>query len=160
KMPLLGAGYPTITDAVDDQGQSLRLPPQTRPQQTYYNGGYRSYMHTVQAQLGPSAHGKRLKMLKGVIPVTVVATQPPQITIDNLSEVKNRTFKQGTTSLFIESVSYAGSQTHVKMNVSDTTRNNGLDHSWSQTFLQRLEVVDEKGNKLQSFGGNWSGGLN
>lgn len=158
RMPLLGAGYPTITEAIDDQGQSLRLPPQPR-QQTHFHG-YRSYMHNVQAQLATSANGRRLRALKGTIPVTVVCAQRPQITVEKLHEVKNKTFKQGTTTMQIENVRYDGSQTNITMTISEAARAGSQDYTWSQTLLQRLEVVDEKGNKLQNYGGNWNGGVN
>jgi hypothetical protein len=158
KMPLLGAGQAVITEALDDQGQSLRPPPQGR--QPIQMHGYRSYMHPVQAQLGVSANGKRLKTLKGTIPVTVVASQRPLITVENLADVKNKTFKEGTTTIHIESVSHAGSQTHIRMNVTESSRAGTHDYIWLQTLQQRLEVMDEKGNKLQNQGGNWNGGMN
>lgn len=158
KMPLLGAGQPVITEALDDQGQSLRPPPQGRQGIQHY--GYRSYMHQTQAQLGISANGKRLKVLKGTIPVTVVAAQRPLITIDKLQEVKNKTFKEGTTTIHIESVSHAGSQTHIRMNITESSKAGTQDYTWSQTLMQRIEVMDEKGNKLPNYGGSLNGGAN
>ncbi len=161
KMPLYSAGMPTITEAVDDQGQDLK-PGQTANnvamrQQYYY--GYRGYMQNVNVTLNPSAQGKRLRSLKGTIPVTVIALQRPKIVVNNLTEIKNQTFKAGTTNLVIEEVNKNGDQVTIKLNISETVNRGGnnanVDYSWVNTVMQRIEVQDDKGNKLQSMSTNW-----
>src|SRR5205085_7893029 len=95
KMPLLSVRQPIFTEATDDSGQSLVLP--INPQRNYYQHGYRSYLHQNSGPLKPNAGGRKLRTLKGTIPVTVVAETKPVITIDKLADAKNKTVKEGTT---------------------------------------------------------------
>lgn len=161
KMPLYSAGMPNITEAIDDQGQDLKpttvMSNMASRQQYYY--GYRGYMQNVNVTLNPSAQGRRLKSLKGTVPVTVIALQRPKIVVNNLSEIKNQTFKAGTTTLIIEEVIKNGDQVTIKLNLSETANRGGnnanVDYSWVNTVMQRIEVQDDKGNKLQSISTNW-----
>jgi hypothetical protein len=158
RLPLLGLGQPTIAEAVDDQGQSLVLPPQGREfQGQFHHSYYRSYMQQANAPLAPSRAGKRIKILKGSIPVTVVSAQKPKITIEKLTEVKNKTFREGTSTLTIDEVTRNGAQVSIKMSVSE---GGARDYGWMNSLTQRLEVIDSRGNKYQAQGHNWNGGGN
>ncbi len=157
KLPLLGLGQPTITEALDDLDQSLVPPP--NPNNYWQPSYYRSYMQQISAPLTPSRAGRRIKVLKGVVPVTVVAATKPKIVVEKLMEVKNQSFKEGSTSITIDNVSKNGTQISIKMTISEN-RNGAHDYTWMNSLTQRLEVVDARGNKYQSYGHSWSGGNN
>lgn len=154
RMPLLSVKQPIFTEATSDTGESLLIPINPN-RNNYYHQGYRSYMHQVQGQLKPSPNARKLKTLKGVVPVTVVAQTKPIITIEKLSEAKGKTFKNGTSTLVIENITNDRGQPGIKMSLTDTTPNSPNDYAWMNSIQQRIEVYDDKGNKLQNYGGSW-----
>jgi hypothetical protein len=154
KMPLLSARPPIFTEATDDAGDSLILP--INPQRNSYHHGYRSYMHQISGQLKPAAGGRRLKSLKGTVPVTVVAQTNPLITIDKLGEAKNKTVKQNSTTINIQEVTQNNGHPGIKMSITESTPGGQNDYTWMNSIQQRIEVFDDKGTKLQSYGGSWS----
>ncbi len=160
KSPLLGAAQPIITEAIDDQNQPMVIPRNSGMDPNYFNhyGGYRSYMMQVQAQLQPSVSGKKLKTLKGTIPVQVVYAQTPRITVEDLLDVKNKTFKEGKVTLNIAEATKNNNQVTVKLTITDASPGMGNNHAWMNTVQQRLEVYDDQGNKLRNYGANnWEG---
>lgn len=157
RLPLYGVGQPILQEAIDDLDQSLKLPLQQNQlaaRQAYYSG-YRGYMQQVTCGLNPMANGRRIKLLKGTIPVTLIALQRPKITVEKLSEAGKQTFKAGTTTLFLEEVTKNGNQLTLKLNISEATKGGAQDYNWVNTVVQRIEVQDEKGQKLQSFSSSW-----
>jgi hypothetical protein len=154
KMPLLSVRQPIFTEAADDAGESLVLP--INPQRQNYQHGYRAYMHQVTGQLKPTAGGRRLKTLKGTVPVTVVAQAIPLLTINKLGELKNKSFKQNSTTINIQEVTQNGGQPGIKMSITESTPGAQHDYTWMNSIQQRIEVFDDKGNKLQNYGGSWS----
>lgn len=155
RLPLLTVGAPVVTEALDENNQSLRLPPMTDNTQyrSYYYGN-RGYMQHVQVPLRAST-ARRVKSLQGVIPVTLLAVQRPKITVTKLPEVKATTFRSGTTTLVIDEVTTSGNQTVVKMSISEMTPRGQPDYNWMNTVGQRIEVQDEQGQRLQQYGSNW-----
>jgi len=154
KMPLLSVRAPVFTEATDDLGQSLLLP--INPQRNVFYQGYRSYMHQVTGQLRPGSNGRKLRTLKGTVPVTVVAQTKPLITIEKLAEARKKTFKQGNTTIHIDDLTQNNGQPGIKMSVSENNSGGQNDYTWVNSVQQRIEVFDDKGNKLQSYGGSWS----
>ncbi len=159
KLPLLGLAQPTITEALDDLDQSLVQAPNAN--QSYWHPSYyRQYSQQVSAPLTPSRGGRRIKVLKGVVPVTVVASTKAKIVVDKLLEVKNKTFKEGSTTITIDNVTKTqGDQIAIKMTIAEN-RNGANDYTWMNSLTQRLEVTDAHGNKYQPYGHSWSGGNN
>jgi hypothetical protein len=158
RLPLAGVNNQVIfTEAVDDQGQSLVLP-STEYNRYYFGGGMgRSFTQPVNAMLQASATGKRIKTLKGSIPVTVIAAQKPKITVEKILEVKNQTFKEGTTTLTIEEVTKQGPQNiAIKLSISDGNGKKRNDPGGSYALQNRFTLLDAKGNRFQSYGGGWS----
>ncbi|HMP61128.1 MAG TPA: HEAT repeat domain-containing protein, partial [Gemmatales bacterium] len=157
RLPLLGVGQPVVALAVDENQQSMRAPLNNDPrtQRSYYYGN-RGYMQHVQVPL-KATNGQRLAQLEGSLPVTLLALQRPKITVERLGNVKSETFRAGTTTLTIEEVTQrAGGQTQVRMLLAEASPRGNVDYQWINTVTQRLEVLDEKGNKLPSHGSNWS----
>jgi hypothetical protein len=157
KVILLGAGQPVFTDAIDDRGQSLmpNVNPNNNHQVHYGYSSYRIYNQQVSGQLFPSAAGKHMKTLEGYVPVRLVSSQKPVITIPNVGEVKNKTTKEGNITMTIEEVTRQGNQITIKLKLQE---NNKQDNSWINTLGQRLELTDEQGKKLRNsgFNNNWN----
>ncbi len=156
KSPLLGAAQPIITEAIDDQNQSMVIPRNSGMDPNHFNqyGGYRAYMMQVQGQLQPSVSGKKLKTLKGTIPVQVVYAQTPRITVEDLLEVKNKTFKEGKVTLNVAEATKNNNQVTVKLTLTDASPGLANNYAWINTVQQRLEIYDDKGNKLRNYGAN------
>lgn len=154
RMPLLAVKQPIFTEATSDTNDNLLLPINPNHNQ-YYQHGYRSYMHQINGQLKPSSNARRIKVLKGTIPVTVVSQTKPIITIDKLPEAKGKTFKEGNSIIKIEEITTDRGQPGIKMSITDATPNSPNDYTWMNSIQQRIEVYDDKGNKLQNYGGSW-----
>lgn len=154
KMPLLMVKQPVFSEAISDTNDNLMLP--INPQRNqHYQHGYRSYMHQISGQLKPSSTARRVKTLKGTIPVTVVAQTKPIITIDKLTDSKGKTFKNGTSTIRIDDLTAENGQQGIKMSITDSAANGPNDYTWMNSIQQRIEVYDDKGNKLQHYGGSW-----
>jgi hypothetical protein len=158
KLPLLGLGQGTVTEAVDDQNRSMLLPNHGMHYHTSY-GGYKSYSQQTQVALVlPSKESKEVKYLRGVIPVTLLVEQKAAVVVDNLMTVKgNRKFKTADTDLEIEKIEQPGGnkQVQIKMSIRDTNKDTPTDYSWCNSLYQRVELQDAKGNKYQPQGFNW-----
>lgn len=160
KLPLLHSGQPTITDAFDENNQAMMPPAQSNSSTRYY-AGYRSYMQEIQASLQPSVGGTKIKLLRGTIPVTVVASQKPRVTVEKIMDVKSETFKDGNVTMKIENVTKNGQQVTIRMTLTDGASNGQRDYAWVNQLQQRLVLTDAKDNKWQCYGPNWEGnGIN
>jgi hypothetical protein len=162
RLPLLGLGQPKLTVAVDDQEQSLIPSPLNgRTYESSY-GGYYGYRTTVlfsQVQLsGPSAGARAVKLIRGTVPVTILAEQRPEIVVEKILEVKNKKFEGKEVSLEIEAVKEANQQVQVMLTARRAGKDNQYDYTWTNSLNQRVELTDAKGNKFQSNGFNWNNG--
>jgi hypothetical protein len=163
KLPLLGLGQPKLTAAIDDQDNSL-LPPAVKGgvYETYHSGyyGYRNLVLQTQVQLvGPSAAARSVKLIKGALPVTLLADQRPEITVDQILTVKDKKFEGKDVTLEIAEAKEAPGKTY---QIVMTARRNGkeqaYDYTWTNSLHQRIELTDDKGQKFQSHGFNWING--
>lgn len=164
RLPLLGLGQPKVTAAVDDQDQSLVPGPfNGRTYESYHSGyyGYRTTVLQSQVQLvGPGGNSRLVKLIRGTLPVTILAEQKPEIVIEDVLKVKNKKFEAKDVSLDVEEVKEAPGKT---VQVMLTARRGGkdanqYDYTWTNSLQQRVELTDEKGNKFQSNGFNWNNG--
>jgi hypothetical protein len=164
RLPLLGLGQPKLTAAVDDQDQSLVPGPfNGRTYESYHSGyyGYRTTVLQSQVQLvGPGGNSRLVKLIRGTLPVTILADQKPEIVIDDVLKVKNKKFEAKEVSLDVEEVKETPGKT---VQVILTARRGGkdgnqYDYTWTNSLQQRVELTDEKGNKFQSNGFNWNNG--
>jgi hypothetical protein len=163
KLPLLGLGQPKLTAAVDDQDNSL-VPPAAKNgvYETYHSGyyGYRNLVLQTQVQLvGPGAAARSMKLIRGALPVTLLAEQRAEITIDQILAVKDKKFESKDITLEIAEVKEAPGKTY---QIVMTARRNGkdppYDYTWTNSLHQRIELLDDKGQKFQSHGFNWING--
>ena len=161
KLPLLGLGQPRLSEAVDDQGRSLLPTPQGHIVESQYGFNYYGYRNMVmQTQVQLAGHGgaRSVRLLKGTLPVTLLAEQKPEIVVEDILKVKNKKFEGPDVSLHIESVSEGPGGTYqlaVTVNRGGKD-NNQYDYTWVNSLQQRLELTDDKGTKFQPHGANWS----
>jgi hypothetical protein len=163
KLPLLGLGQPKLTAALDDQDNSL-VPPAAKNgiYETYHSGyyGYRNLMLQTQVQLvGPGATARFLKVIKGALPITLLAEQRPEIVVDQILTAKDKKVEGKDVTLEITEVKEAPGRSY---QIVMTARRNGkdqpYDYTWTNSLHQRIELTDDKGQKFQSLGFNWMNG--
>lgn len=168
RLPLLHLGQVRITTAEDEQQHSMVPPANPNAAASgpryYYGGGYRCYSQHVQAALvWPSKSARTLKVLKGVIPVTLLADQKPLLQVENVLAAKGKKVQAETTQLEVEDVRDApkeavgnGKGYQLKLSLRDTKAEGAGDYTWTHTLAQRLELFDAKGNKFASRGYSWN----
>ncbi len=166
KMPLLGIGEIKLLAAFDDQNHSL-LADSSRGMMVggprhYRYGGYRSYSQQVQVNLVWGAKtAQTVQLLKGTMPVTLLAEQKPHIVVENILSAQGKKFQEGNTNLDVEEVKQdangAGGKTYqLKLSLRETRKdNNPNDYSWVNSLYQRIELQDAKGGKFGSRGMHW-----
>jgi hypothetical protein len=166
KIPIIRVGAVRVTAAEDDEHNSM-LPIGGDNQnghfgrQYYYGGWGRSYVHQSQATLSwPSKKSHVVRYLKGTIPVTILADQKPGLVTDKVMSAKGKKFKVGEANLHIEDVAeMPGKMYQIKVNFSETNKDNANDWSRVQFLQQRMELTDAKGNKYSFYLNfqNWGG---
>ncbi len=160
RLPLLGLGQAKITMAVDDQDQSLVPSPLGHNYEAYHSGyyGYRATVLQSMVQLaGPATNARTVKLLRGAVPVTLLAEQKPEITIDKILEVKNKKFDGKEASLEIEEVKETpGQSVQVMFTARRNSKDNQYDYTWTNSLQQRVELTDAKGGKYMPNGLNWN----
>ncbi len=158
KLPLMSVSQPKLTEAVDDQGNSMLIPGVGRETTYYHGGGYRTYNYSTQVQLAwPVKEARSVRVLKGTVPVSVLAEQKPDVTITDLTAAKGKKFTGTHAELQIESVTEAKDKQsyQVKMVVRNLVKNTNPDYTWANSVHQRIELFDAKGNRYFPNGYNW-----
>lgn len=163
KLPLLGLGQPRLSIALDDLDNSLVPPPvKGAVYETYHSGyyGYRNLVLQTQLQLiGPGGNARALKHVKGALPVTLLAEQRAEITVENILAVKDKKFESKDVTLEIAEVKeQPGRMFHIVLTARRGGKDQQLDYTWTNSLHQRIELTDEKGQKYQSHGFNWNNG--
>jgi hypothetical protein len=168
KLPLLGVGTVKMLAAYDDR-KFCMLPDvinaegiETRIAMTpgMWNGA-KSFMSQAQVSLiRPSRKSKMAKILKGVMPLTLLMDQKAQLVSDQILAAKGKKVKTGTTSWNIEDVAKAPDINNKAYRLKLTvTQNNSKDatpdNAWANSLPQRLELQDAKGRKYQMQGIEW-----
>jgi hypothetical protein len=161
KLPLLGLGMPRVTAAVDDQDNSLVPPPLARAYESYFNGGYYGYRNLVllaQVQLAGHGGGARaVKLIRGTLPVTLLAEQKAEVVVEDILKVKNRKFEGKEVTLEIDEAKETPNKTYqVALTARRAGKDNQYDYTWTNSLHQRVELTDEKGQKFVSHGLNFN----
>ncbi|HEV3084762.1 MAG TPA: HEAT repeat domain-containing protein [Gemmataceae bacterium] len=165
RLPILRTGQVKLSVAQDDEGHSM-IPKAENPNNNMYNRGYygfwRGYLHQVQAPLVWSSKSSRtVRTLKGTIQVTLLADQKPSIVTDKLLASKGKKFKVGDATFHVEEITeMPGKQYQIRLNVTENSKEAQNDWSRLQSMQQRLELQDDKGNKVPSYVNitNWGNG--
>jgi len=171
RIPLLGMGEIRLTAAYDNDKNSMLVPINNNPNQAIflgggfgggrfisrYGNGNRSYMQQSQFTLHrPSERATRVKLIRGVIPVTLLVEQKPVVVADNILKAKGKKNSVGTTTFHFEDVSaQPNKQYQIKLHITEDNKDNPNDWTWMQTLFQRIELQDEKGHKFQVYGTRW-----
>jgi hypothetical protein len=165
----LGIGQVRLSAAVDDQQNSML--PAGQPEgdvemmmgRRYYRyGGSRSFAQEISVNLAwPSKSAKSVKLLRGTAPVTLLAKQEPLLTVEDVLKSKGKKLQAGNTDLHVEDVkevNEGGNRKvyHIKLLLRENRKDNVQDYTWVNSLYQRIEVLDEKGNKFTSRGMNWN----
>jgi hypothetical protein len=161
KAPLMSLGQPRLTLAEDDLGKSL-VPPQARVyESSYHDYSYspRNAVRQTQVQLHGPGQAQSLRHVKGTVPVTFLAEKRPELTIDDILNVKEKKFDGSQISFEIDDVKeLPGRQVAIHATVRRNAAEGQHDYSWTNSLAQRIELVDDKGQKFTSEGFNWDSG--
>jgi hypothetical protein len=160
KNPMMGVMQPELTEATDDLGGSL-MPPQERNRYSsrYLNGGYRNHNSYMSVNLVRGDSGaKTIKKLKGQIEIVLLSGSVTDVAVTDVLKVKKKTFSGRHTELEFTSLDedanrkgfYTVSFTAKKLGQNDPNRNDF--YQWSNTLWQRIELLDDKGNKYFAYG--------
>ncbi len=172
---MLGMGEVRLTAAYDEDKNSMLAPPVANDNQpammlpggrmgfmrhrlfSHYGNGNRSYMQQGQLTLHrPSERASRVKVVRGVIPVTLLVEQKPVVVADNVLKAKGKTSRAGTTAFRFEDITVqANKQVQIKLTITEDNKDNPNDWTWMNTMYQRIELQDDKGNKFGVFGTSW-----
>jgi hypothetical protein len=167
RLPFLGMGEVRLESAYDSERNSMLIKtnhfdgpggPFGGVGRRYYGGGgYKQHHMQVSVNLyRPSEKATMLKLLKGVVPVTLLVEQKPMVLSDKILSAKGTKKKVGDLEFNIENVQkMANNQVQIKFTVAN--KGNATDYMWMNTLYQRLELQDEKGNKFQNWGSSWGG---
>src|SRR5262249_45444910 len=141
------------------QGTSL-MPAAGRGVEAFYGGyygGYRTQVMQTQVVLAGSGGARAARLIKGSLPVTLLAEQKPEIVVPDITKVKAKKFEGKDVTLEIEEVREAQGKTYqVQMTARRGGKDNAQDYTWSNSLQQRVELADDKGNKFVSHGINWN----
>src|SRR5205807_176888 len=119
----------------------------------YYNGGNnRSFIQNASANLAwPSKNSRTVKILKGIIPVTLLAEQRPVVVSDAILSAKGKKLKAANSTFNVDDITNNNKQHQIKITYSDDGGDNPYDpYGRIQSIQQRLESQDAKGNKIPS----------
>ncbi len=172
RIPLLGIGEARLTAAYDNDKNSMLLPIPMGANAggmlpggnfgghrfiSRYGNGNRSYMQQGQLNLHRrSERANRVKLVRGVLPVTLLVEQKPVVVADNILKAKGKKNTVGSTTFHFEDVTaLANKQYQVKLTVTEDNKDNPNDWTWMNTLFQRIELQDDKGNKYGVFGSSW-----
>ncbi len=157
KTPILGTTFVELTAAVDDLGSSL-VPPPNDPNHSrsgYYGGGYRGYNVYGSVNLVHGAKGATtVKYAKGKAGVILLSGTRPEIVIPAPVGLKDKKVVGKTVEIDVESVTENADQYAVHVTVKKLGGTDRDDYSWSNNVWQKLEMQDEKGQKLKNQGAN------
>jgi hypothetical protein len=168
KLPLLGLGEPRLSAAFDNEKHSMLQP--SNPNEgiefegrhgrfvSRYGNGNRMWFTQSQVYLvRASEKATKLAVVRGVVPVTLLAEQKPHVVAEKILEAKGKKATVGTTTLHVEEVTAVPNtnQISVRLTINEDTGGNPNDYSWQNSIYQRIEVQDAKGNKFQLYGTNW-----
>jgi hypothetical protein len=173
KLPLLGMGEVRVDAAYDSEKNSMLLPNGGLQEDFDARFGMRggrwvsrygmgNRMLSLQTQLTlahPSEKATGLKVIRGRVPVTLLAEQSPEVISADVLKAKGTRTKIDSTSFSIEDVSEpANKQVQVKMTVSEAAEN-ANDYTWMNSLYQRIELQDDKGNKFAIVGNGWGNNM-
>src|SRR5262249_29428405 len=169
RIPLMAIGEARLTEALDDQRRSMALlgPPGDEQEiirlcEFRHGGGNRTYC--LQSNLNlfrPSEKSRSVKILKASVPVTILASQKPEIVSDDVFKAKGQKKEVGPVTFTIMEASQKPNKEYdLKLRLTNDAKDNPNDSTWMHSLLQRIELRDAKGNKYQPSNNSWRSGPN
>jgi hypothetical protein len=161
---MLGITQVDLISATDESGGSL-IPPRDQNnfrQNFYNNGAMRS--HSTYGSVNLTRRDKSsttIKNMKAKVGVILLSGTVAEITINDPVKVMNKTFPGRTVEIefgsFTEIANNKGHYqlelTAKKLGRTDPNPNQqNEDFNWSNSFWQKIEVLDSAGNRYQTFG--------
>jgi hypothetical protein len=161
RMPILKVGMMRLLSAEDSEKNSMLLASPNGLNQPWmgrsYGNNARNYVQSTSVNLAwPAKSSRTIRVIKGVIPVTLLVEQKPVVVTDNLMAAPGKKFKVGTATFQVASINKRnGTQYEIKMDYSDENAEHNWDYSNIYSLQQRLELQDAKGVKCNSYI-NWT----
>jgi hypothetical protein len=164
RMPMLWIGRVALSEAIDDQKNSMLPSDGTTTELDSHSYNDRGYVQDAWVNLvRVSRDSHTVKKLRGVVPVRLLVEQAPEIVVEKVLEAKGRKFKSDATELEIEDLKEqpgaATKRYEVKFSVTNL-RPGGLEYNFYSSVRHRLELRDAKGVKYNWGGGGWGGNEN
>lgn len=164
KLPLLGIGEAKLTEALDDQKQSMAPMRNGNVENvmvrrgSYWYGGYRSNNLSTQVALAmPAKSARFLKVIKGTVPLTLLAEQKTFVVSKEILKAKGQKLTAGSTIIeILEVTPKQNKQCEIKMSVRQENKDGGVDYNWINSLYNRIELQDDKGNKFAIYGSSTS----
>ncbi len=153
KLPIVGIGAPRVTAAYDTEKRSM-LPPsnplewaerQLRPSNRCRILG-RCLSTGASAHLRlPSRTSAGIRVVRGTVPLTLLAQEKPVVVTDKLLSTKGTSAKVGTTSITFDNVARRpDGVVEVELTVAEQGPGVPSD-GWHHNMSDRFEVQDDKG---------------
>ena len=169
KLALLGVGEAHVEAAYNNEKNSMLPPinnvdfinnPWTARRFVAGKYGNGNRMYSMQSQVNlqrPSDRATGLKVIRGSLPVTLLIDQKAVVVTEKILEAKGTKAKVGDTLINIDEVTETpAKQYQIKMSITEEQKDNPNDYSWTNSLYQRIELLDEKGNKMQIYGSQWN----
>jgi hypothetical protein len=166
RLPLMGVGEPKIITAVDNEGRSMIPPAQENDGGFGFPGGgrrfggfygYKSYFQQTSLYLRrPAESSKSVKLLKGTVPLTLLADQKARVVTDTILKAKGKKVTLGKTTFDIQDVTVTpNKQYQIRMSITEDNKDNPNDYTWMNSLYSRLHLQDDKGNQFQVYSSSW-----
>lgn len=158
KLPIVGVGQVTVLKAVDEKGASLLVPTANDGDDTrrsvslHVQNNYRSLNQSCSMNFNRgSRDATTIKELRAKVALAILVEERPEITVEKVLEAKKKKFAGDDLDMEIEEVSEAMGVVGLKITFRQRTTNPD-DYGWSNSIVQRLTMLDDKGNKMVSTG--------
>jgi hypothetical protein len=161
KCPMLGVTRTEVVTALDEFGGSLVPPKDPNNRSEYYNNS-RMRGHNTYGNLNLSRSDRNattIKTLKAKVGILLLTGTTPEITVTDPLKVKTKTFTGRSVELEYGALTedannkghYVLDVTLKKLGQSDPNR---PDYNWADNIWQRIELIDEHGERYRTFGPN------
>lgn len=162
KNPMLGISQPELLVVTDNLGGTM-LPPRDRNdfeyRSGYYNRGSRSHNMSMSANLVRGDRGATsIKTLKGRVRIELLSGTSAEVVVTDPLKVKKQSFTGRTADLEVTTVDPDANNKEVYLvNVTAKSRipvdpRRGDDYQWASNIQQRIELMDDKGNRYHNYG--------
>lgn len=169
RLPLMHLGEPRLESAYDELKNSMLARKETVEQfdtpfgrrnmgfgRRQYSPGYKQLaMQTSLPLERTSERATTLKRVKGTVPLTVLIKQEPVVIAEKVMAAKGLKQEIGDLTFEVQDVTQpAANQVTLKLSI---VNKRGGDYTWQNSLYNRLEMLDEVGNKMQTWGSSWGG---